>query len=104
MTDPETLTMRATVIGGQRYADDFEVIWRGMSIGRIMRAPGLPPHIPQWRWTSNVPGKPGGGSGSGSDLEDCKGAVPGGMGAHPRRAHRRGHREGSAIRRGGRPV
>jgi hypothetical protein len=72
MSDDETIALRVTEIGGQRYADDFTVIWRGMSIGRIMRAPGVPPHVPQWRWTSNVPGKPGGGSGSGSDLDDCK--------------------------------
>jgi hypothetical protein len=39
----------------QRHADDFTVIWRGMSIGRIMRAPGLPPLVPQWRWTCNAP-------------------------------------------------
>ena len=30
MSDPETLTMRATVIGGIRYAEDFAVIWRGL--------------------------------------------------------------------------
>jgi len=70
--DPETIALRATVTGGQRYADDFTVMWRNMPIGRIMRAPGLPPHVPQWRWTCNVYGKPGGGSGSGDDLEDCK--------------------------------
>jgi hypothetical protein len=98
MNDAETITLRATVIGGIRYADDYQVIWRGMSIGRIMRAPGLPPHIPQWRWTSNVPGKPGGGSGSGSDLDE--GAVPGGTGDDPRWARGCRHREGASIRRG----
>ena len=40
MTDDETLTLRLTVIGGQRCADDYQVIWRGMSIGHIMRASG----------------------------------------------------------------
>ena len=35
--------------------------------------PGLPPHVPQWRWTCNFYGKPEGrGSGSGDDLDDCK--------------------------------
>jgi hypothetical protein len=34
----ETMTLRLTVIGGQRCADDYQVIWRGMSISRIMRA------------------------------------------------------------------
>jgi hypothetical protein len=38
-----------------------------------MLAPGLPPHVPQWRWTCNFYGKPGGGgSGSGDDLDYCK--------------------------------
>jgi hypothetical protein len=51
------------------YADDYAVIWRELPIGRIMRAPGHPSHIPQWRWTCNFYGKPGGGSGSGEDLD-----------------------------------
>ncbi|HEV3499258.1 MAG TPA: hypothetical protein VGZ92_02975 [Bradyrhizobium sp.] len=34
--------------------------------------PWSAPHVPQWRWTCNIYGKPGGGSGSGDDLEDCK--------------------------------
>jgi hypothetical protein len=32
MPDPEAITLRATVIGGIRYADDYQVIWRGLSI------------------------------------------------------------------------
>jgi hypothetical protein len=35
MTDDETLTLRLTVIGGQRCADDYQVIWRGMAPGRL---------------------------------------------------------------------
>ena len=30
MSDDETLTLRATMIGGQRIADDYQVIWRAM--------------------------------------------------------------------------
>jgi hypothetical protein len=40
MTDDETIALCVTLIGGQSYADDFTVIWRGMPIGRIMRASG----------------------------------------------------------------
>jgi hypothetical protein len=40
--------LRAAVIGGMRHPDDYTVIWRGLTIGRIMLAPGLPPHVPQW--------------------------------------------------------
>jgi hypothetical protein len=47
--------------------DNFTVIWRDLPIGRIMLAPGLPPHVPQWRWTCNFYGKPGCGSGSGAN-------------------------------------
>jgi hypothetical protein len=72
MTGDETILLRKTVIGGQIYADDFTVIWRGLPVGRIMRPPGLPVHVPQWRWTWNFYGKPGGGGGSGADLADCK--------------------------------
>ena len=73
LDDSKTIALRVTVIGGQHYADDYQVIWRSLPIGRIMRAPGLPPHAPQWwRWTCNVYGKPGGGSGHGTDLDDCK--------------------------------
>jgi hypothetical protein len=42
LDDPETIALRVTVIGGQRYADDYTVIWRGLSIGRIMKASGVP--------------------------------------------------------------
>ena len=33
MSDDETLILRATVIGGIPYADDYAVVWRGLSIG-----------------------------------------------------------------------
>ena len=72
MTDPETISLRVTVIAGQSYAHDYTVIWRELPIGRIMRPPGLPPHVPQWRWTCVFYGKPVGGGGAGSDLNDCK--------------------------------
>jgi hypothetical protein len=73
MTDDETIALRATVIAGKRYEDDFTVIWRGLSIGRIMKSSGVPSHIPQWSWTCYVHGKPGaGGNGTGVDLDGCK--------------------------------
>jgi hypothetical protein len=61
------------LIGGQCYADDFEVIWRGMSIGRIVRASGLPPHVPaNGVGRATYFGKSGGASRSGVDLDDSK--------------------------------
>jgi hypothetical protein len=48
MTDAsETLSLRVTVIAGQRHPDDFEVIWRGIAIGRIMRASDATPGKPR---------------------------------------------------------
>jgi hypothetical protein len=72
LSDGEAIALRVTMIGGQRYPDDFTVIWRGLPIGRIMQASGLPPHVSEWRWTCNFHGKQGDGSGSGVDLDDCK--------------------------------
>jgi hypothetical protein len=73
VSDDETIALRATVIAGMRYADDYQVIWRDLPIGRIMKSSGVPAHIAQWSWTCYVHGKPGAGaSGTGIDLDDCK--------------------------------
>ena len=70
MPDPETIVLRATVIAGKRYDDDFTVIWRGLSIGRIMKTSGVPAHLAQWSWNCYVHGKPGAGaSGNGLEIE-----------------------------------
>jgi hypothetical protein len=42
MAAPETLTLRATAIAGQRCAEDYAVMWRGMSVGRILLGNGAP--------------------------------------------------------------
>jgi hypothetical protein len=60
MTDDETIVLRKTLIGGKTYADDYTVMWRELPIGRIMFVPGLPSHVPQWRWTCNIYGEPSG--------------------------------------------
>jgi|SRR5580692_87774 hypothetical protein len=74
MPAPETLTLRATAIAGQRYADDYAVIWRCMSVGRIMLGNGAPHDRPQWTWSSHVHGRPQGGDdrGNATDLADAK--------------------------------
>ena len=41
MSDDEAIALRVTMIGGQRYPDDFTVIWRGLPIGRIMKNTGV---------------------------------------------------------------
>lgn len=74
VTDSETVTLRTTVIGGIRYADDYAVIWRGMPIGRIMKATGAASGQPRWSWTCSVHGRPSGAhdAGTGRDLGDAK--------------------------------
>jgi len=52
--DLETIALRPTVIGGARQDDDFEVVWRGFPVGRIMRqADG-----PHWWWACTAYGLP----------------------------------------------
>jgi hypothetical protein len=72
--DLETLTLRPTVIAGHRCEDDFVVIWRGMSIGRIRKASGAPHDTAQWTWSCRLHGRPQGSDerGSGADLDDAK--------------------------------
>jgi hypothetical protein len=73
-TDNEALTLRVTVIAGERCADDYVVIWRDMSVGRIKQAHGMPHGSPQWTWSCHVHGRPQGSDerGSGADLDDAK--------------------------------
>ena len=90
MTDDETIALRVTVIGGQRYPDDFTV---------IVRASGVSSDKVQWSWNCYLHGRPSLGNESGTRRQPLRlqGPVPDGMVAHPRRAHRCGHREGAAI-------
>jgi hypothetical protein len=72
--DSEPIALRATVIGGQRYADDFTVIWRRLPIGRIMKSSGVPHNEAQWSWNCYVYGRPSRAddSGTGADIDECK--------------------------------
>lgn len=71
MTDDlECVTLRPSVIDGQRQEDDYEAIWRGLPIGRIMK----PPIDPHWWWACNVYGQPltANNRGSGINFKDCQ--------------------------------
>jgi hypothetical protein len=74
MSAPETLTLRATAIAGERHADDYAVIWRGTSVGRIMLGNGAPHDRPQWTWSCHVHGRPQGSDdrGDAANLVDAK--------------------------------
>lgn len=73
MSDDETLTLRVTVIGGERCQDDYEVLWRGMSIGRIRRANGSA-GTELWAWNCWLGGRPckADEAGGGASLDDAK--------------------------------
>jgi hypothetical protein len=68
--DSESVALRPTVIDGQRQEDDYEVIWRGLPIGRIMK----PPSEPHWWWGCNVYGKQPAANdrGPGINFKDCQ--------------------------------
>src|SRR5258705_3233268 len=52
--DSESVALRPTVTDGKPQEDDYEVTWRGLPIGRIMKPPG----DPHWWWGCNVYGQP----------------------------------------------
>jgi len=68
--DLESVTLRPTEIEGQRQENDFEVIWRGFPIGRIMKSP-IDPH---WWWACTVYGQPlaANDRGPGINFKDCQ--------------------------------
>jgi hypothetical protein len=99
MSAPETLTLRATAIADQRYADDYAVIWRGISVGRIMLGNGAPHDRPQWTWSCHVHGRPQGGDdrGNAANLVDAKVRFKE-VWAHPRQPDRSGYRRRATDR------
>jgi hypothetical protein len=71
MPAPENITLRITVIAGQRSAVDYALMWRGMSVGRILLGNGAPHGRPQWTWSCHVHGRPQGSDdrGTGADID-----------------------------------
>jgi hypothetical protein len=68
--DSESVALRPTVVDGQRQEDDYEIIWRDMPIGRIMK----PPNGPHWWWACNLYGQPPAANdrGPGINFKDCQ--------------------------------
>jgi PilZ domain len=68
--DPEAIAMRPTVVDGVRQDDNYEITWRGLPIGRILKEP----HNPHWWWGCNVYGQPPtpNDRGPGINLKDCQ--------------------------------
>jgi hypothetical protein len=74
MANDEELKLRPMTFEGIRYDDDWLVIWRGLTVGRILKQSGISAGSPQWWWGVNFDQRPQGadGKGTGRDLEDCK--------------------------------
>lgn len=68
--DVDTIALRPTVVDGERQVDDFEVIWRDLPIGRILKPPGNS----HWWWACNLYGQPPtpNDRGPGIDFKDCQ--------------------------------
>ncbi len=68
--DVDTIALRPTIVDGERQVDDFEVIWRDLPIGRILKPPGNS----HWWWACNLYGQPPipNDRGPGIDFKDCQ--------------------------------
>ena len=68
--DLEAIALRPAVVDGVRQDDDFEVVWRGIPIGRILKQPDSP----HWWWGCNVYGQPAtpGDRGPAINFKDCQ--------------------------------
>lgn len=55
---PDPLFLRPTVIAGDRLSDDYQVIWDGLRVGRILKQPGVPAGRPNWSWGITFPHMP----------------------------------------------
>jgi hypothetical protein len=68
--DQETIALRPAVIDGVRQEENYEVVWRGLPIGRILREP----NNPHWWWGCNVYGQPPtpNDRGPGINFKDCQ--------------------------------
>jgi hypothetical protein len=74
-TPHDELRLRpARLNGGPPAPDDFEVFWRDISVGRILKQPGAPAGKPSWFWGVILPNKPQPAYHRGicSDIEECK--------------------------------
>jgi hypothetical protein len=71
MTDDlETIALRPTVVDGVRQEDDYEVVWRGLSVGRILKQHDSP----HWWWGCNLYGLPATANDRGPaiNFKDCQ--------------------------------
>jgi hypothetical protein len=74
MTDDQLILRKTTFGDGQTYPDDWQVFWRGLPIGRILKQPGVPYGRPNWWWGVNWDQRPvpAGHKGICVNLDECK--------------------------------
>jgi hypothetical protein len=75
MNYDDELRMRPTRLNGDVASpNDYVVIWRDITVGRILKQPGTPVGKPNWFWGVNLPGQlqPAAHRGICSDIEECK--------------------------------
>lgn len=68
------LSLRKSVIGGETAPDDYQVMFEGIPIGRILKQPGVPAGRPNWFFSVLFDDRPQlpGYTGLCSDIEECK--------------------------------
>lgn len=58
MAYSDQLALRKMKFDGIEYDDDWLVIWRGISVGRILKQDGIPMGKPNWFWGINFDARP----------------------------------------------
>ena len=56
---------------GAACPDDYQVFWRSVPIGRIMKTTGYPNRDAKWSWVISLP-RESGDCGTGDSLADCE--------------------------------
>lgn len=56
--DPEQLTLQKMTSDGIAYDDDWLVMWRDLTIGRILKQSGVAWGQPAWFWGINFDARP----------------------------------------------
>jgi hypothetical protein len=82
----DQLSMRRTVIGGETAANDYVVVWDGITIGRVLKVAGVGGRE-TWNWGVTFPHRPA-HRGQAGDLDGMQAALQGRVVGDPSRADR----------------
>jgi len=76
------LKLRPMTFEGIRYDDDYHVMWRDLSVGRILKQSGVAWGQPDWYWGINFGQRPQGGDARGAISTTAR-PSQGGVGTRP---------------------